>query len=148
VVTSVAPTRRSAYPKGETFRLLFTDVDSLRHINNVAIARYMAEGRASFNADILTQDLLAEIARGHAFVIARLTIDFLAEAVYPGELEVRTGCAAMGRTSYQLAQGAFQGERCVAAATSIMVYRQEAVSSPVPEELRERLAASMIAKGA
>lgn len=146
MVTPVASTQRSAYPTSETFRLLFTDVDSLHHINNVAIVRYMAEGRASFNAGILRQDLVTEIVRGHAIVVARLTIDFLAEASYPGELEVLTGCACMGRTSYQLAQGVFQGERCIAAALSVMVFRHAGTPCPLTQELRARLGASMIAE--
>jgi acyl-CoA thioester hydrolase len=143
MVAPITPTDPAAYPASTNFRLLFTDVDSLRHVNNIAIARYLAEARATFDAEVLCEDLVAESAKGHAFVIARVTIDYLDEAKYPGTVEVHTGCAVIGRTSFTLAQALFQGNRCVAAALTTLVYRQSGAPSALPDGFRRRLAAKM-----
>ncbi len=141
MVELVAPTDATCYPERAAFRLLFTDIDSLKHVNNVAIARYFAEGRVVFDTEVLGEDLVEESAKGHAFVIARVTIDYIAEARHPGTIEVHTGCAAIGRSSFALAQALFQYDRCVAVSRTTLVHRAGGKPSPLPDVLRIRLAA-------
>lgn len=144
MVDPIAPTDVGRYPTSTTFRLLFTDVDSLQHVNNIALARYLAEARAAFDAEVLDDDLVTQSAKGHAFVIARVTIDYLDEAKHPGTIEVHTGCAGIGQTSFKLAQALVQGDRCVAVALTTLVHRQAGAPSPLPEDLRRRFAQRMM----
>ncbi|WP_375392495.1 acyl-CoA thioesterase [uncultured Sphingomonas sp.] len=144
MVDPIAPTDVARYPASTSFRLLFTDVDSLQHVNNIALARYLAEARATFDAEVLGHDLVTESAKGHAFVIARVTIDYLHEAKHPGTVEVHTGCAGIGRTSFKLAQALIQHDRCVAVALTTLVHRQAGVPSPLPEAFRQRFAERMM----
>jgi acyl-CoA thioester hydrolase len=139
MVDVIAPTDRALYPTVTSFRLLFTDVDSLQHVNNIALARYLAEARAAFDAEVLGDNLVAESARGHAFVIARVTIDYRDEAKHPGTIEVHTGCAGIGHTSFKVSQALFQADRCVAASLTTLVHRHAGAPSPLPEPLRQRL---------
>ena len=144
MVDLVAPTDAAFYPTSTSFRLLFTDVDSLQHVNNIALARYLAEARATFDSEVLGDNLVAESAKGHAFVVARVAIDYLDEAKHPGTVEVFTGCRAIGRTSFKLAQALFQHGRCVAVCLTTLVHRRAGAPSPLPDLFRRRLAGRMM----
>ena len=68
-------------------------------------------------------------------MIARLELDFRAEMTWPGDVEIGTGVASIGRSSVTLAQGIFQAGRCVATATTVVVSMDEATrrSRPLSE---------------
>ena len=144
MVDVIAPTDPALYPATTTFRLMFTDIDSLQHVNNIAIARYLAEARATFDAEVLGDNLVAESAGGGGFVIARVTIDYLDEAKHPGTVDVHTGCAGVGRTSFKVVQALFQADRCVAASLTTLVYRDAGRPCPLPESLQRRLGERMM----
>ncbi|WP_343068662.1 acyl-CoA thioesterase [Kaustia mangrovi] len=73
--------------------------------------------------------------------MARLTIDFRAEIVWPGEVEIGTRVAAVGRSSLTLEQGVFQNGQCAARAESVIVLMDEATrrSRPLSPAARDRL---------
>lgn len=121
-------------------KIRFQDVDRYDHVNNVTFAAYAESGRLEFLAD-LTGDIDAA-GDGTFWVIVRLTIDFLAQTHYPGEIRIGTRVLAAGRSSVTLGQGLFEGDRCVATAESVLVLidPETGRSTPWPAALRERLA--------
>ncbi len=129
--------RLDDFPLRTSDKLRYADTDRQGHVNNAVFATFMETGRVAFLHD--PQAPLAE--PGSAFVIARLTIDFRAEIVWPGEVEIGTRVAAVGRSSLTLEQGVFQNGRCAARAESVIVLMDEATrrSRPLSPAARDRL---------
>ena len=68
----------------ETVTLRYSDEDSMGHINNVAYAAYFEAGRMG-----LFNTLLAGLGdQRFNFVLANVTIDYVREMRFPGELKV------------------------------------------------------------
>src|SRR4051812_45343941 len=76
----------------------FTDLDVQGHVNNVAMAGIVQEGRARFS---YAQDF-AGFMKGRSLAVVSLTIEFAAEAKYPDPVELSVGVLDVGRTSYRL----------------------------------------------
>jgi acyl-CoA thioester hydrolase len=134
----------STYPLRYTQRLLYSDMDALRHLNNGAIARFFEEGRAAANLRIFGgRD---ELRTGHpqTTVLARLVIEFLKEGRYPGQVEVCSGIASLGTTSIVHAHAAFQDGACLAVAEAVMVKSVEGRATPLSEREREMVGTLLI----
>jgi acyl-CoA thioester hydrolase len=97
----------------------FSDVDRYRHINNVAIATYCETGRVEF-AEALQPGSTA--GHGAGWVIVRLTVDYLAQADYPGTVEVGTRVERVGRSSCTWGQGLFKDGICFASSEAVLVW--------------------------
>ena len=69
------------------------------------------------------------------------TEQFNFELHFPGEVSVGTAVSRIGNTSYTLAQGLFQEDRCIANSEVITVYMGKETGRPTPltEELRAAL---------
>lgn len=95
----------------------YGDTDRQGHVNNAVFSTYLESGRVT-----LLLDPAAPLAdSGSAFVIARLTLDFLGEITWPGRIDIGTGVTAVGRSSVVLRQGLFQAGSCVATGESVIV---------------------------
>lgn len=116
--------------------LRWGDQDSMGHINNVQFARYCETGRIAF---------LEAATNGRSdaenFLLARLTVNFRAQARYPGTIDIGTRVLHIGRSSIRFGQGLFVAEACVATsdAVIVMVDGGERRPCPVPGPLRARL---------
>jgi len=119
----------------------YGDTDRQGHVNNAVYATFSETGRVSFLYD--AADPLGP--PGTEFVIARIVVDFRAEAEWPGEVEIGTAVVSVGRSSFRLEQGIWQGERLVATAENVIVLMDSATrrSTPLPPETRARLEAAM-----
>jgi acyl-CoA thioester hydrolase len=115
----------------------FSDIDRYRHINNVAIATYCETGRVEF-AEALWPGSTA--GDGEGWVIVRLTITYLAQAHYPGRVEIGTRVERVGRSSCGIGQGLFKDGVCFATSEAVIVWLgPEGQAAPFPEALDERL---------
>jgi acyl-CoA thioester hydrolase len=78
---------------------------------------------------------------GTTSVVARLDINFLKELQWPGTVDIGTGTAEIGRSSYVFAQALFCDGVCVATAraTLVMIDAQTRRARPLPEEVVARL---------
>jgi acyl-CoA thioester hydrolase len=132
----------ASYPLKTVVPSRFRDLDTLGHINNVAIGSFYEEGRAALN----------RTAFPHAFrhkhnmrmLIADVHIAYLGEAHYPGDLEVRTGVGHVGRTSYRLDLALFQNGACIGVCETVLVNTDGAKPADIPTEGREALEALAI----
>ncbi len=133
---------RADFPFAVSERLRFGDTDMLGHVNNAVFATLFESGRVAF----LFNPHKPLAPAGHHFVIARLSIDFLAELNWPGEVEVATGVARIGRTSITLRSAVFVGETCAATADSVIVLVDSTTrkAAPLPDATRSALGDLMV----
>jgi len=112
----------------------YADTDRQGHLNNAVFSTFLESGRVA----LLYDPARKLVPAGHEFVIARLTMDFRAEMSWGGAVEIGTVVRRLGRSSFVLGQGIFQGGVCAASAETIMVLVDDTTrrSVPLPEGLR------------
>ena len=124
--------------------LRFADLDPNGHVNNIAYAVFCENGRVEFreshNPKMETGPGM-ETGAGTDFVIVRFAIDYIAELNYPGTIDIGTRVLGVGRSSYRLGQGLFDGDKCVATAESVIVCidPESQRARPIPDGLRQSL---------
>lgn len=120
------------YPFILTVQTRFSDVDTLGHINNVAALYILQEGRAGF---LRLAGLLAH-SDGARLLVAGQVVEYAAEMYFPDQIEVMTGIAGIGQTSFTLAQIARQGGRTGLYCESTLVLSGVSGPSPLPMPLK------------
>ena len=132
-----SPPALEDYPAHKRETLRFADTDRQGHVNNAVFATLCESGRAT----VLYDPNRPLAPQGTQFVIARLTLNFIEELNWPGEVVIGTGVGRLGRSSIGVVQGIFDGERCVATAESVIVLMDDETrrSTPLPEETRQAL---------
>lgn len=126
------------FPLRTMDKIRYGDTDRQGHVNNAVFSTWLETGRV----ELLFDPALPLAEPGSAFVIARLEVDFRAEARWPGEIQIGTRVVSVGRSSVRLEQGLFQSGRCVALATTVIVLMDDETrrSRPLAEYARARLA--------
>jgi acyl-CoA thioester hydrolase len=126
-----------AFPSRATAEIRYADLDRQGHVNNAVFATFSEIGRVAFLYD--PERPLAPA--GTSFVVARLAIDFHAELVWPGTVEIGTGVTRIGRSSFTLAQGLFAVGRRIATVEAVIVLLDGKTrrSSPLPPQTIARL---------
>ena len=134
-----AATERSAYSIWTYDKLRYGDTDRQGHINNAVFATFCETGRVMF----LYDEHLALAGPDGEFVVVRVEIDFRAELFHPGRVDIGTRVLAIGRTSFRLGQGIFNGDACAAIAETVLVLMDGATrrASPLTPPLRSWLEA-------
>ena len=110
------------YPLQTHEKLRYGDTDRQGHVNNAVFSTMLETGRVEL---LLPPDAPLHDP-GCAFVIASLHLDFHREVNWPGQVDIGTRVAKIGRSSVTLEQALFQGGRCVATATTVIVQMNEA----------------------
>ncbi len=122
----------------ETIR--WGDMDSFGHVNNVQFFRYLEGARVAYSRDVVGSYLRA---KGESVILADQRCSFLRQLTWPGELDVYTRTARVGRTSFRLAQIVRRtGEsEIVATGEGVMVWFDFDAQQPaaIPEGLRQRV---------
>lgn len=131
------PARRTltAYPWSHEIATRFGDMDFNAHLNNVAVAQLYEEGRVRFNRQL--RDAFP-VGRPR-FLVARVEIDYLGEARYPAPVTMAAAAVDIGRSSWRIGLGLFQGGACLGLCDTVMVHRGDAGPAPLPEPLRAAL---------
>ena len=115
----------------------YADLDPQGHVNNAVFATYFESGRVAMFRD---PDLGIGVNNA-TYVLVRQEIDFLSELRWPGNVEIGTGVAEFGRSSFTVAQTIFCGEVCAAAgrATLVMMDMTTRRARPLADEAIARL---------
>ncbi|MCC4245635.1 acyl-CoA thioesterase [Stappia indica] len=122
------PAPIEAYPLRTSDKLRYSDTDRQGHVNNAVYSTFLETGRVE-----LLFHVAGELAEpGASFVIARLELDFLAEGLWPGTVEIGTAVASIGRSSVTLEQVICQDGRPLAKARSVVVQVNEATRRSQP----------------
>lgn len=133
---SIDPRDRKSYRAWTTIPIRFGDQDVVGHVNNVAIASYFENARCIH--------LIPALKQGEpklTTVLARITIDYLAELHFPGSVEVGVRVTERGNKSFVITGALFNGDTCCATCRATMVFfdprsRRSAVP---PEDTWQRL---------
>ena len=129
-VSSALPTatERGSYAIWAHDKLRYCDTDRQGHVNNAVFATFCESGRVMF----LFDEKLDLPGASGMFAVVRLEIDFRAELFYPGRVDIGTRVLGIGRTSFRLGQGIFNGDACAATSESVLVLMDEATRKPKP----------------
>ena len=126
----------SAYPFTAAIPTRWADLDLLGHINNVSMAGLFEEGRGRFNRSL-------DLFRGDRTVrwlIAAVSLNYLAEAHHPHDVIIASGIGHVGGRSWTILSGAFQGETCVATCDTTLVYTDASGPVPFPDDFNAKFA--------
>lgn len=99
-------------------KLRYGDTDRQGHVNNAVFATFMETGRVELIYN--PQDPLLD--EGFSFVLAKLDIDYIAEVLWPGTVEIGTRVVRVGRSSVTMQQAVFQAGRLCASAETVVVH--------------------------
>jgi acyl-CoA thioester hydrolase len=135
------------YPHRLELQARFADIDPQWHLNNVRIAEFYQEGRVSFN-HALRMEYDIEREPGHRTLVARQSIDYLAEAEWPGGIIVAAGISRIGGASFSMALALFQKGKCVGISDATLVFATKTGPTRLPDRLREVLANKLLPEDA
>lgn len=123
-------------------KIRFADLDTYGHLNNVAYATFAESGRVDFLSSVIDGCL---DGRGEGWVIAKLTVNFLASAYYPGKVKIGNVVRRIGNSSVIIDQGLFVNGKCFGTCESVLVWAdsKNEVSRPMPQEVKAVLKAYM-----
>ena len=110
-------TERGSYTIWTYDKLRYNDTDRQGHVNNAVFATFCETGRVMF----LYDEELDLSGPGAYFVVVRLELDFRSELFYPGRIDIGTRVLGIGRSSFRLGQGIFNGNTCAATAETVLV---------------------------
>jgi acyl-CoA thioester hydrolase len=130
------------YPFTTAIATRWADLDFLGHINNVSMAGLFEEGRGKFNRSLA----LGRGGDGVRWLIAGVTIAYLAEAHHPDDVHIASGIGHVGRSSWQIVSAAFQNGQCVATCDTIIVFTDKSGAQPMPAAFRDKFAGVMAGK--
>lgn len=123
-----------AYPFAVPIRVLWGDLDSLGHVNNVALSRYLEDARVA-----MIRAAFAGTSAGDPSVrmlLASLSVTYLAETFYPGEVQVATSVGSVGRSSFRELAAIFQDGRCTVLAEAVIVQAKPTAPTPFLDDAR------------
>src|SRR3954464_4202548 len=131
--------RPEQFPELSIDTIRFGDLDPQGHVNNTVFSTYFETGRVMFLRE--PGNMLSP--PGTTSVLARLDINFLKELHWPGTVEIGTGIAEIGRSSFTFLQAIFRKGACAATggATMVMIDGQTRRSRPLPAEALAKLEA-------
>ncbi|MCD2187459.1 acyl-ACP thioesterase domain-containing protein [Actinomycetospora soli] len=107
---------RSAYPFAVALRARVGDIDTNRHVNNVTLVSWYADGVASLHDELLTPGW-----GGPPPELAPSTyrVQYVAEVGYPAQYEIGVAVLAVDGETVTYGLGVFLGDRCVGLADAV-----------------------------
>jgi acyl-CoA thioester hydrolase len=123
-----APPRLEDFPHLTVETIRFGDLDRQNHVNNAVFSTFLESGRVI----ILYGEEYGLTVPGTSFVLAQISINFLGEMHWPGEVEIGTAVSRVGNSSIGLHQALFVDGRCVATADNTLVLIDKATRKPRP----------------
>ncbi|MFT4046430.1 MAG: thioesterase family protein [Solimonas sp.] len=123
--------QRGAFPYRCEIATRFSDLDVIGHVNNVAAADILMEGRNRF----LHHSRIFESERTQ-LVVASSLIEYAADLLHPQPIEVSVGVLEIGRSSLRLGHIAWQNGRTAVYAEVVQVARDANGPVPIPDAWR------------
>jgi acyl-CoA thioesterase FadM len=127
----------SAYPFQTTLLPRWSDLDTVRHLNNVALVGLHLEVRQRWIAEVL--GLSGTQAHEPELRALNVCTDFVAQAHYPAPLLAAAKLIAVDGTQFELATALFQEGHCVGLQTSRLAVWREGRPAPLPADIAARL---------
>ena len=120
----------------------YADLDPNGHVNNGAVNQYFEDGRVHFRKErmpFLGERLFTGFAVGRFAAVYRTAL------TWPATVEIGTVVTRIGTASFELGQGVFNGDLCIATAEVGQVHFDPATgrSRPLPDPVRAALEAAL-----
>ena len=122
----------SSYPVSMSVQSRFSDLDSLGHINNVAMAGIFENARVHFHH--LFGRHPADL--GMRWLVGAVDLKYVEEAHFPYDVVVHSGIGHIGNCSWILFSAAFQQGQCVATCDTVMVMKGPKGSQGIDPQTR------------
>lgn len=123
----------AAYPVTCRITTRVADMDGYGHLNAIRLCQFYEDSRAGFYRAVFGQ------VEGLRMPVVQMTVRYLAEGFWPGDVELGTAASRVGNASFETAQGLFQGGVCLGLCETVMVYTEDGKSAPLPSQMREAL---------
>jgi acyl-CoA thioester hydrolase len=125
------------YPHRIADNIRFGDLDPQGHVNQAMFMTYFESGRVAMFRD---RDLGIGVP-GLTFVLVRMEVDYMKELHWPGSIDIGTGVAEFGRSSFKVMQAIFCEGVCAAMgrATLVCMDKTTRKSTPLPQAAIDRL---------
>ena len=125
------------YPHRVAEIIRFGDLDPQGHVNQATFLTYFESGRVAMFRD---PDLGIGVP-GLTYVLVRFEVDYIKELLWPGGLDVGTGVAEFGRSSFKVSQAIFRDGAVAAMGKATLVCMDKATrkATPLPELAIQRL---------
>ena len=138
-VTDISLKDRSNFAYYTNVTTRYSDQDELGHINNCSYVAYVEAGRVQFLGGLLDP----KRHPGLDLILARVTVNYLREAHYPGIMEVGSRVLKLGTKSITTGYGLFKDDECVATAESVNIYFEveSRKTIEIPSDIRQKLEA-------
>jgi acyl-CoA thioester hydrolase len=133
-------TEPAGYSHWSVITIRCRDEDQLGHVNNSVYSEWFEVARVT-----LTRRISAPGPDWLVTALARMTINFLGETTWPGEVRVGGRLLSVGNRSFRSAYAVFRDDRCLATADCVSVYfdRRSRGSTTPPPEVRETMEAEL-----
>ncbi len=127
-----------------TIRPAFSDLDAFVHVNNCRLPVWFELGREPF-FELFTPDLDENIVN-MPLIVARITVDYLAQMVFGHDVTVQTYVKKIGRTSITVHQEAYQRGKLSAKGECVMVHfdYDAEKAAPIPPDIAEKMRKHLI----
>ena len=137
--------KRKVYASWTRSTIRYSDLDPNGHVNNGAINAFFEDGRVCFRNEHMLR-LGEDILTG--FALVKFSVDYLAPLFFPGSVDIGTVVIRIGDSSFNLGQGIFDGEKCVAIAEVVTVFfdSKNNKARKITKELRKILIGATITK--
>ena len=126
----------AAYPVAESFQTRFQDLDLNGHLNNVAFASLFESARVLLNRAVRPW---GDRPANERTMVAEVTIAYLAEGRFPGDVAIASGIGRIGTSSWTILQAMYQDGRPIATCDTVVVCRTDDAARPLRGELRSAL---------
>jgi acyl-CoA thioester hydrolase len=107
----------SAFPYVTFDKVRYGDTDRQGHVNNAVFASFFETGRV----ELLYQPSHQFLSDDCSFVVAKTTLELLAEIQWPGQVDIGTGIVRIGNSSLMIAANLYQQGRLVATSETMVV---------------------------
>ena len=129
--------RLEQFPGRASDLIRFGDLDPQGHVNQAVYLTYFETGRVAM---FRNRDLGIGVP-GLTYVMVRMEVDYMKELHWPGSIEIGTGVAEFGRSSFKTSQAIFRDGVCAAVgkATLVCMDVKTRKATPLPDEAIARL---------
>ena len=131
-------TNADNFPFWSHDRIRFADLDLNGHVNNISFGVYCETGRVEFRESLTERSKPGEKTD---FVVVKVTLTYLRQGNYPGNVEIGTRVLKLGNSSCTIGQGIFCDGVCIGTGETIWVYTDTAKgkSLNMPDKMRDLL---------
>ena len=102
-------------PSRTSVELQYRDTDHLGHVSHPVFVSLLETGRV----EIFLEKAKGLPSEGCGLVLVSMSINFIAEVLWPGNVEIGTRIAKVGRSSATVEQAIFQNGRCCATGITV-----------------------------